>query len=366
MKVPFLSFERRNTEIKSEILSIFEEFFDTQYYVLGKFTKIFEEEYAKFSNTKHCVGVSNGLDALHLALKALNIGVGDEVVVPSNTYIATVNAIVFTGATPVFVEPDINTFNIDPNLIEKAITKKTKAIIPVHLYGQPCEMDKIMSIADAYKLFVIEDNAQSHGATYKGRTTGSFGHINATSFYPSKNLGALGEAGAITTDYEKFAEKIKMLRNYGSSQRYYNDEIGYNNRIDEAQAAFLSVNLKYLNKWTEERRRIASKYNELLNPMPGVVAPKVADGVEHVYHLYVIRTKYRDRLQKHLTDSGIGTLIHYPVPPHLQKAYAYLGYKKGDFPIAEEIAETCLSLPLWIGLDGESINQVKNSIEANF
>ena len=363
MKIPFLSFECVNKQIKAEILSSFENFLDSSWYVLGKQVKKFEEEYAAFNDVKYCVGVSNGLDALHIALKALNIGAGDEVIVPSNTYIATALAVSYVGATPVFVEPDISTYNIDPSKIEAAISSKTKAILPVHLYGQACEMEPIMNIAKKNHLFVVEDNAQSQGASYKGQFTGNWGHINGTSFYPGKNLGAFGDAGAVTTNDEQLARKASLLRNYGSEKKYYNEVIGYNMRLDECQAGFLSVKLKYLKEWTEQRQEIAGWYNDALKGIGDLILPSVAEKATHVYHLYVVRTKHRDNLQKQLADNGIGTLIHYPIPPHLQQAYHQLGFKKGDFPIAEEIANTCLSLPMWPGMKKEIIIEITDIIK---
>lgn len=360
--VPFLSFDRRNEQVKAETLEVFQQFFDSKWYVLGGFTQKFEKNYAAFSETKHSVGVSSGLDALHLALRALGVGEGDEVLVPSNTYIATVLAITYTGATPVFVEPRITSYNINPELIEEKITDRTKAIMPVHLYGQPCEMDAIMNIASRHGLYVIEDNAQAHGARYHGKLTGSFGHINATSFYPTKNLGALGEAGAITTNDQTLAESIKALRNYGSSERYYNEIIGYNNRIDEFEAAFLDVSLKYINDWNAQRIRTAEVYNHHLSGLDGLVLPRLEPGADSVYHIYMVRINNRDKVKEKLAELGIGTMIHYPVPPHLQQCYHFLGYNKGDFPIAEEIADTCLSLPNWIGITEEQIKYVCTSL----
>ena len=312
------------------------------------------------------MGVSNGLDALHLSLKALGIGKGDEVIVPSNTYIATVLAVSYVGAKPVFVEPNIETYNIDFSKIEEAVTPNTKAIMPVHLYGQACEMQPIMDIAKKYNLFVIEDNAQSQGATYKEKITGSWGDINGTSFYPGKNLGAIGDAGAVTTNDENLAEKVKILRNYGSQKKYYNEFIGHNMRLDELQASFLSVKLKYLKEWTLKRQEIGAWYDEALKEIEGLILPKIAEGATHVYHLYVIRTKKRDELQSYLNEKGIGTLIHYPIPPHLQEAYESLGLKKGDFPIAEELAETCLSLPVWPGMGVEHVELISENIKAFF
>lgn len=366
MKVPYLSFEYQNQIIKEEILRSFENFFDSKWYILGENVRRFEKAYAAYNQTTHCIGVSNGLDALHLSLKSLNIGKGDEVIVPSNTYIATALAVSYTGATPVFAEPNMETYNIEPEKIEDAITSRTKAIMPVHLYGQACEMDRIMEIAKKHSLYVIEDNAQSQGATYNGKLTGNFGHVNGTSFYPGKNLGALGDAGAVTTNDEKIAGRIKMLRNYGSEKKYYNEEIGFNMRLDECQAGFLSVKLKYLDEWTKQRQQIAEWYNKALAGVEEIILPKIASGATHVYHIYLIRTRERNKLQLWLHENGIGTLIHYPVPPHLQKAYKNLGYKTGDFPIAEEIADTCLSLPLWPGMKEIDVTFVSETIKDLF
>jgi dTDP-4-amino-4,6-dideoxygalactose transaminase len=363
MNVPFLSFGPMNATIRPEIMKAFEHFFDKAWYVLGEKVTEFEKKYAAFNKVSHAIGLSNGLDALHLALKACGVGEGDEVIVPSNTYIATLLAVSYVGGTPVLVEPSRTSYNIDPSKIEAAITSRTKAIMPVHLYGQACEMTPIMEIAKKHNLFVIEDNAQAHLATSNGQLTGSFGHINGTSFYPGKNLGALGDAGAVTTNDASLAEKAKMLRNYGSQKKYYNEVIGYNMRLDECQAAFLSIKLKYLQQWTDQRKKIAAYYDEALKNVGDLVLPAIAKGSTHVYHLYVVRTKKREALQEFLQKNGVGTLIHYPVPPHLQKAYAELNFKKGAFPIAEEIADTCLSIPLWPGMKEEESAWVVETIK---
>ncbi len=366
MQIPFLSFESTNQKIRTEILASFEKFFDDAWYILGDRLTQFEKEYAHFNQVSHTVGVSNGLDALHLALLALNIGEGDEVIVPSNTFIATALAVSYVGAKPIFVEPDIHTYNIDPKKIQVAISRNTKAIMPVHLYGQACDMDAIMEIATKRNLYVIEDNAQAQGAVFNGRMTGSVGTINATSFYPGKNLGAFGDAGAVTTNSVAFAEKIKALRNYGSAEKYKNDFIGYNMRLDEVQAGFLSIKLKYLMEWTVQRQTISLWYREALQGISDLVLPTILPGATHVFHLYVIRTKHRDALQMHLTSEGIGSLIHYPIPPHLQKAYVDLGHRSGDFPIAEELANTSLSLPLWPGMSQDQVIKVGNAIQKFF
>lgn len=362
MKIPFLSFTEPNKLVKPEILSAFESFFDSAWYVLGERVKQFENEYAAFNEVSYCVGLSNGLDALYIALKALGIGQGDEVIVPSNTYIASLLAVSYVGATPILVEPNEDTFNLDPSKIEAAITKKTKAILPVHLYGQACEMEAIMKIAEKYKLFVVEDNAQSQGALYKGKQAGSWGHINGTSFYPGKNLGALGDAGAITTNDKSLAEQAMALRNYGSVKKYHNDIIGHNMRLDECQASILSVKLKYLHEWTRQRQIIGAWYLKYLSDISNIILPQTAVDATHVYHLFVIRTEKRDLLQNYLNENGIGTLIHYPIPPHLQKAYQDLGKTKGDFPIAEKMADTCLSLPLWPGMTEQNVEFISSTI----
>ncbi|HJY22173.1 MAG TPA: DegT/DnrJ/EryC1/StrS family aminotransferase [Hanamia sp.] len=362
MKIPFLSFDGMHLPIKQDLKNVFEKFLESNWFVLGKNVEAFQKEYASFNDVKYCIGVSNGLDALHIALKTLKVGEGDEVIVPSNTYIATVLPVSYVGATPVFVEPDINTYNIDTKKIEAAITSKTKAIMPVHLYGQACEMEPIMAIAKRHNLFVVEDNAQAHGAAYREKLTGSWGNINGTSFYPGKNLGALGDAGAVTTNNNELAQKAMGLRNYGSQKKYYNEMIGFNMRLDECQAGFLSVKLKYLKEWTEQRQEIAGWYNDSLKDIDDLILPSVAKNATHVYHIYLVRTQHRDKLQNYLADNGIGTLIHYPVPPYLQKAYEHLGFKKGNFPVAEEIANTCLSLPIWPGMQQSEVDYIAGKI----
>lgn len=366
MNIPYLSFDATNDRIREDMIQAFTQFFDSKWYVLGKSVKEFEAAYAEYSQTEHCIGVANGLDALHISLRILEIGPGDEVIVPSNTYIASVLAVSMVGATPVLVEPRLDTYNIDPALIEAAITPQTKAILPVHLYGQCCEMGPIMEIADKYKLYVIEDNAQSQGASYNHRVTGSWGHCNGTSFYPGKNLGALGDGGAITTNDADLAQKCRVLRNYGSQKKYYNEVKGLNSRLDEAHAATLMVKLPHLDSWNEERQQIASWYSEALHGVGDVILPVLADGATSVYHIYLIRTQQRDQLQSYLKEQGIGTLIHYPIPPHMQKAYQELGFKKGDFPIAEEIADTCLSLPMYPGLSEDQVRYICTRIQQFF
>ena len=366
MQIPYLSFDAQHAIVRDKVLQAMKNVFDSKWYILGEHVKKFEKEYASFNNTNNCVGVANGLDALHIALKISGVGPGDEVIVPSNTYIATWLAVSQVGATIVPVEPSELTYNIDPQKIESAISTKTKAIMPVHLYGQACEMDAIMAIAQKYKLKIIEDNAQAHGASYNGRLTGSFGMANGTSFYPGKNLGAIGDAGAITLNDDEMAEKARTLRNYGSHKKYYNEVIGMNSRLDELQAAILSIKLPYLMQWTDSRIKVAALYNHYLSQVPQLQLPVVAPGATHVNHIYLIRTNQRDELQKYLAGKGIGTFIHYPLPPHLQNAYKHLGYKKGDFPIAEHISDTCLSLPVWPGLTEKEIAYIYAAIKAFF
>jgi dTDP-4-amino-4,6-dideoxygalactose transaminase len=366
MKIPFLSFDLTNAAIRDEAMSAFQRVFESKWYILGREVLAFEKQYALFNEVAYCSGISNGLDALHLSLKVLGVGHGDEVIIPSNTFIASALAVSYTGATPVFAEPNSLTYNLEADQIERHITPRTKAIMPVHLYGQACAMDEIMQVAAKYKLFVIEDNAQSQGATFNGKKTGSFGHINATSFYPGKNLGALGDGGAITTNDETLDRLVRKLRNYGSEKKYIHDEIGFNMRLDELQAALLSVKLQYLDKWTKERQQIAAWYDELLKGVGDIILPHTKRGSTHVYHLYVMRSEKRDALQQYLAEKEIGTLIHYPVPPHLQEAYKGLGYKAGDFPVAEKIAGTSLSLPLFPGISQNEVAFVAEQINKFF
>ena len=364
--IPFLSLKQVNAVYEAELYEAFREVMDSGWYIMGNKLKQFEQEYAAFNQTKYAIGVGNGLDALALSLKALNIGEGDEVIVPSNTYIASWLAVSYEHATPIMVEPRLETYNINPNLIEEKITSRTKAIMPVNLYGQAAELDKIEKIAQKHNLLVVEDNAQSQGAMCAGRLSGSYGDINGTSFYPGKNLGALGDAGAITTNDEALANKVISLRNYGSMKKYYNDEKGYNSRLDEMQAAFLSVKLKYLMRDNAARNQVAAWYTEILRGVGDIVLPIVAENCTSVFHVYMIRTHQRDALQEHLHKNGIGTVIHYPIPPHLQKAYQDLNYKKGAFPLAEEIAETCISLPMSPILTRSEVEQVAECIKDFF
>ena len=332
------------------------EVLNSGWYVLGKEVSSFEDEYAQYTGSKYCVGLASGLDALQIAFRVLNVKDNDEVIVCSNAYVACVMGITMNGATPVFVEPD-EYDNIDANKIEEKITSKTKAILAVHLYGQSCDMDRIMEIANKHNLKVVEDCAQSHGTTWKNKKCGTFGDIACWSFYPTKNLGAFGDAGAITTDNQAYAEEIKMIRNYGSKVHYQNDVVGMNSRLDELQAGLLRVKLKYLDELNNERIKIASRYNNEVNNQ--YIKPlKTRPNSNNIYHQYVIHCDYRDELIEYLKQYEIGTIIHYPIPPHLSKAYEYLGYKKGDLPIAEKYANEVLSLPMYNGMSEEELGFV--------
>ena len=361
MKIPFVSFLPLEKELDKELRDAFERVYTRSWYIEGEEDKAFEKAFAEYCGVKYAIGSGNGLDALMLALKALGIKEGDEVIVPSNTYIATALAVTYVGATPVFVEPDINTFNINPALIEEKITSRTKAIMPVHLYGQACDMDPIMEIAKKYNLYVVEDCAQAHGATYKGQKVGTFGDAAGFSFYPGKNLGALGDAGATITNNEELANMVRALGNYGSDYKYHHIYKGNNSRLDELQAAFLSAKLPILDKVNEDRRRIANSYSAGIKNAK-VILPYVKEECVPVWHIYAVRCDARDELEKYLKDLGIGTNKHYPIPMHLQECYKDLGLKEGDLPIAEEISRTELSLPLYYGMTDEQIQFVIDSI----
>ena len=356
--IPFLSFDYQDKLYRNELINTFTNVLDSKWYILGDELNKFEYEYSSFNNVKFTIGVANGLDALSISLHILGIGKGDEVIVPSNTYIATWLAVTSVGAIPVPVEPCEFSYNINVDRIESAISNRTKAIIPVHLYGQSCNMDKIMELADKFNLYVIEDNAQAHLSSWKGKLTGSFGHLNATSFYPGKNLGAIGDAGAITTNDDSFNNRIRAYRNYGSEKKYHNFELGINSRLDELQAALLRIKLPFLSTLTNERIKIATRYYQNLVNCKDITLPFIDPNAKHVFHQFVILTDKRDNLQLFLTQNSIGTMIHYPIPPHLQRAYNYLGYKVGDFPIAEKIADSCLSLPIFPGMTNGQVDQV--------
>lgn len=363
MNIPFVSFLPMEKELKNDLQGAFDRVFSASWYIEGKEDEAFEKAFADYCGVKYCVGVGNGLDALMLVLKAMGIGAGDEVIVPSNTYIATALAVTYVGARPVFVEPDIRTFNMDPALIEGAITEKTKAIMPVHLYGQACDMDPIMSVSGKYGLKVVEDCAQAHGAKYKGQKVGTFGDAAGFSFYPGKNLGALGDAGAVVTNDKALADKVRALGNYGSDYKYHHIYKGNNSRLDELQAAFLSAKLPHLDRMNTERRRIADRYlTEMHNP--AVTLPKVPDYAEPVWHIFGVRCEQRNALEKHLNGLGIMTNKHYPIPMHLQECYRELGFVEGDFPCAEKISQTELSLPMFYGMTEEEIQYVIDGINS--
>ena len=355
MKVPFLDLEAAYLELKDEIDAAVARVLASGWYILGEEVEAFESEFAEYCEAHHTVSIGNGLDALHLALRAMDVGPGDEVIVPSNTYIATWLAVSHTGARPVPVEPVEATYNLDPTKIEAALTKHTKVILPVHLYGQPADLDPILDIAHRYGLRVLEDAAQAHGARYRGKRIGTHGDAVAWSFYPGKNLGALGDGGAVTTDCREIADRIRVLRNYGSRMKYVNEEQGYNSRLDPIQAAVLRGKLKYLDDWNARRTDIAARYQAALAGT-AIVLPTVPEQADPVWHLYVIRTPQRETLRCHLSESGIGSLCHYPIPPHLQRAYADHGYKAGDFPIAETMANEVLSLPIGPHLADNQVN----------
>jgi dTDP-4-amino-4,6-dideoxygalactose transaminase len=335
---------------------------DSGWYILGPEVEAFEVEWAAYCEAKHAVGLANGLDALKLALRALNIGPGDEVIVPSNTFIATWLAVTEVGATPVPVEPDIATHNIDPTRIEAAITSRTRALLPVHLYGQPADMDPILDIARRHRLRVIEDAAQAHGARYKGKSIGAHGDIVCWSFYPGKNLGALGDAGAITTNDTALAERFALLRNYGSRQKYVNEESGVNSRLDPIQAAVLRVKLGVLDEWTERRRAVASAYTKGLAEC-GLIVPHVPEWAKPAWHLYVVRTSDRNALQGRMTKAGIGTLIHYPIPPHMQAAYTNMEILPETLPLARDLASEVLSLPMGPQLGLDQVQYIVNALK---
>lgn len=361
MKVPFVSFRPMERELDQELRAAFDRVYTRSWYIEGVEDAAFEQAFAEFCGVRGCVGVGNGLDALMLVLKAWGIRAGDEVIVPSNTYIATALAVTYVGAKPVFVEPDIRTFNIDPVKIEAAITERTKAIMPVHLYGQPCDMEPIMAIARNHKLLVLEDCAQAHGATYKGQKIGSFGDAAGFSFYPGKNLGALGDAGAVVSNDESLMEKVRALGNYGSDYKYHHIYKGNNSRLDELQAAFLAAKLPHLDRMNENRRATAQKYLEGIRN-PAVVLPCVPENVCPVWHIFAIRCNRRTELEKYLNENGIGTNKHYPIPMHLQECYKDLGFHKGDFPIAEEISETELSIPMYYGMTDDEVEYVVDKV----
>lgn len=357
MTVPFLDLSAPWHELQVELDAAWHRVMSSGWYVLGKEVAAFEEEFAAYCGVRHCIGVGNGLDALHLIIRGYGIGPGDEVIVPSNTYIATWLAVTYAGATPVPVEPDEATFNLDPERLEAALTPRTRAIMPVHLYGQSADMDPILSVARRHGLKVIEDAAQAHGARYRGRRCGSLGDAAGFSFYPGKNLGAIGDGGAVTTDDDDLAGRLRMLRNYGSSKKYVNEVAGFNSRLDELQAALLRVKLKRLDEWNDRRRSMAAAYLDALADT-GLRLPVVPGWSDPVWHLFVVRSPDRDAVTALLDRSGIGWLVHYPIAPHLQDAYRYLGYGEGSFPLAEWLSREVLSLPMGPHLTSDELVRV--------
>jgi dTDP-4-amino-4,6-dideoxygalactose transaminase len=366
MNIPFLDLKAINLRHTQDYQNALARVLDSGWLVLGQECATFESDFADYCESKHCIGVGNGLDALHLILKAMDIGAGDEVIVPSNTYIATWLAASYTGAIPVPVEPLLDTYNIDVTKIECAITPHTKAIMVVHLYGQATDMDPVIEIAKKHNLKVIEDCAQAHGSCYKGKKVGSLGDAAGFSFYPGKNLGALGDGGAVTTDDDELAERIRTLRNYGSSVKYHNKEKGFNSRLDELQAAFLQVKLQLLDADNERRSQVAAYYNLALSGVEGLVLPSEPEFNHSVWHLYIVRTEQRDELQQFLQQHGVGTMIHYPIPPHLQEAYSELNLREGSLPISEKIHQTVLSLPIGPTMTDKQISDISNTVKTFF
>lgn len=364
MKVPFMNLKAYYDELKPEMDQAYQRVMNSGYYIQGSELAAFEKEFADYCETEHCIGVANGLDALHLILRAYGIGQGDEVIVPSNTFIATWLAVSHTGAIPVPVEPDEKSFNINPHLIEAAITGKTKAIVAVHLYGCPADMTAILGIAKRYDLKVIEDAAQAHGARHNGRRVGALGDAAGFSFYPGKNLGAFGDAGAVTTNDSDLAGKIRELGNYGSRVKYEHNVVGFNSRLDELQAAFLRVKLHQMEMWNSKRNEVAKIYLQELSGIEEIELPTIAKGNEHVWHLFVIRVKNREKVMKSLYTMGIGSLIHYPISPHMSGAYASMGYKIGDLPVCEVMAAEVLSIPIYPGINALEVTvAIKASLE---
>lgn len=364
MKVPLVDLKAQYQPLKDEILGQIADILDGMYLFLGANVQAFEKEFAAYSEVNHAIGVSEGTTALHLALRACGVKPGDEVITVSHTFIATAEAIALVGAKPVFVDVDPDTYNMDVEQIEARLTPRTRAVIPVHLYGQPANMDSIMEIARLHNLYVIEDACQAHGARYKGRRTGGLGHLAAYSFYFSKNLGAYGEAGMVTTNDDQLAQRVRLLRDHGSPQRYTHELIGLNARLDEIQAAVLRSKLPYLDSWNEQRRANAACYAELLSDLPQITLPYVAEQAEHVFHLYVAKVPQRDALLAYLHESGVGAGIHYPIPCHLQPAFAHLQYKQGDLPVTEQLASRIISLPLYPEMTTEQCEYVVATLKS--
>ncbi len=363
MAIPFWNLSRQYESLREELLQKIDEVLKTGEYVLGNHVKQFEKEFAAYCGATYAVGVNSGTDAMVLALKAIELQKGDEVIVPASTFISTANVVAYFGGTPVFVDVEPDALNMDPEKVERVITKKTKSILPVHLHGQPADMDPIRELARKHHLYIIDDCAQATGAEYKGTRIGTLADISCFSFYPTKNLGAFGDGGAVTTNSEQLDAKIRSLRDYGRRDKYVFDSIGYNSRLDEIQAAILSVKLKHVDGWNEKRRAIAKRYNRLLSSVANIETPVEKGYAKHVYWVYTVRTKHREKLQQSLAEKGIGTHIIYAIPIPFQKAYEYLPYKKGDFPVSESCAETMISLPMFPELTEEEQAQVVQAIK---
>jgi dTDP-4-amino-4,6-dideoxygalactose transaminase len=363
--VPYLDLQAHVRSLRPELDAAIARAMDNCSFCLGPDVAQFEKDFAKFVDAEHCLGFNSGTSALHVAMILAGVGPGDEVITTPYTFVATSWAISYVGAKPVYVDIDDGTFNLDPKLVERAITPRTKAILPVHLYGQPCDLDSLLELARKHKLTLVEDACQAHGAKYKGKPVGTFGASACFSFYPAKNLGACGEGGALMTNDPKLAARAKSLREHGSTVRYHHDEVGYNYRMEGFQGAVLGVKLKYLAKWTQRRRAIAQIYSELLDETP-LRLPREATGCESAWHLYTVRTPQRDDLKKFLETNGVGSAIHYPLPLHLQKCYAHLGYKPGDFPIAERAANECLSLPIYPEMTDKQVQRVTDVVKGFF
>jgi len=357
MKIPFSTVDYMHREQRQQMLDAFARVYDSNWFIQGKECSAFEDDFAKYIGASFCIGCGNGMDAIYLILRALNIGHGDEVIIPAHTFIATALAVTHAGATPVLVDVDYETCNINPDFIEAAITSKTKAIMPVHLYGQPADMETIKEIAQKYNLKTIEDSAQAHGAFYKEKRTGTLGDAAAFSFYPGKNLGALGDGGAVVTSDPVLAEKVRAIGNYGSFKKYHHEYAGINSRLDEVQASLMQVKLKHLDRWTSGRKLIAERYlKEISNPK--ITLPKIASRCDHVWHLFVVKVEDRDLFQKYLAEQEIGTLIHYPIPIHLQKAYTGCAHPRGSLPVTEKLATQIISLPIYYGMESEKVDYV--------
>ena len=363
--IPYFDLPAQIRSLRPELDAAIARTMDNCSFCLGPDVAQFEKDFAKFTGAEHCVGFNSGTSALHVALLLLGIGPGDEVITTPFTFVATSWAISYVGAKPVYVDVDDATFNLDPKLVERAITPRTKALMPVHLYGQPCDLDALLEISRKRKLPLVEDACQAHGARYKGRTVGTFGPLSGFSFYPGKNLGACGEGGALVTNDARLAARARSLREHGSSVRYFHDEIGFNYRMEGLQGAVLGVKLKHLAEWTKKRRTIAHTYHDLLADTP-LQLPREAAQAESVYHLYVVRHPRRDDLKKHLEENGVGCALHYPLPLHLQKCYASLGHKSGDFPVAEKAARECLSLPIYPELTDRQLQRIADVIKDFF